>query len=282
MAAKKRKTTSERKKGGPLSKEEMKNIEEWIATMDVLDMAQRLNRPVKIVERYKMHFLSKSPSIIVKRSETEEFRRELHACSDWGMIKQQFTHLELVFYENKFIEYRRHFKETTSMEMSQLHQLITLDVFMSRHNIERKKTQDDIDRVTKLLENEYKKNPDSMTPKEKDGIYHNETQLQALKANSATKTKEYKDLLDKHTDILKSLKGTRDQRIKNNQDQGKFIGLLYDMELQSVRTNMVTENALHEMAKQKELERLSEPHKYGDGMLDIPILSYQTDNPEFD
>lgn len=278
----KKKTTSERKKGGPLSKEEMANIESWISTMDTIDIAQRLNRPLKAVEKYKMEFLAKAPRIIAKRSETEEYRRELTSSSEWTMIKQQFTHFELVFYENKYIEYRRHFKEMNSLEMAQLHQLITLDVFMSRHNIERKRCQDDIDRITKFLDGEYKKDPSTLSADEKGHITIGETQLQSLKSTSAARTREYKDLLDKHTDILKSLKATRDQRIKNNQDQGKFIGLLYEMEINSVRNNMVTENALHEMAKQKEMERLSQPFTFGDGMIDQPILSYQTNNPEFD
>lgn len=282
MAVKKRKTSSEKCKGGPLSKNEMKDIEDWISTLSTLEIAQRLNRPLKTIEKYKMEFLAKAPRIIAKRSETEELRRDLHSSSDWTMIKQQFTHLELVFYENKYIEYRRFFKEITSMELAQLHQLITLDVFMNRHNIDRKKTQDDIDRVTKLLDGLYARGRDSLSSAELNSMQHNETFLQALKATSAAKTKEYKDLLDKHTDILKALKGTREQRIKNNQDQGKFIGLLYEMEVQSVRNNMVTENALHEMAKQKELERLSQPFSYGDGMIDQPILSYQTNNEEFD
>lgn len=279
---KKRKTTSERAKGGPLSKEECKNIEDWLSTMDTLDIAQRLNRPFKTVEKYKLEFLAKAPRIIAKRSETEELKRELSSSSDWNIIKQQFTHFELVFYTNKYVEYRRHFKEINALELSQLHQLITLDVFMSRHNIERKRSQDDIDRITRLLENEYKRDPTTLNGSDKTNIAHNETLLQTLKATSATRTKEYKDLLDKHTDILKSLKATRDQRIKSNQDQGKFIGLLYDMEIQSVRNNMVTENALHEMAKQKEMERLSEIHQFGDGMLDQPILSFENNNLEFE
>lgn len=278
----KKKTTSERAKGGPLSKIEMANIESWISTMDTLDIAERLNRPLKTIEKYKLEFLAKAPRIIAKRSETEEFRRELESSSDWNVIKQQFTHLELVFYTNKYIEYRRHFKEMTAMEMTQLHQVITLDIFMQRHNIERKKAQDEIDRITRLLDNEYKKDVSTLTSADKTFIVNNETRLEALKMTSSQRTKEFKDYLDKHTDLLKSLKSTRDQRIKSNQDQGKFIGLLYDMEIQSRRHSMSTENALAEMAKQKELERLSQPHKYFDNTIDQPILSHLNNNADYD
>lgn len=278
----KKKTTSERKKCGPLSKEEMKNIEDWISTMDTLDIAQRLNRPLKIIEKYKMEFLAKAPRIIAKRSETEELRRELHSSSDWPLLKQQYTHTELVFYENKYIEYRRHFKEMTSMEMTQLHQLINLDIFMQRHNIERKQTQDNIDLWSKESESLYKRGYSSLSNDEKGRLAQLETMLAAAKATNKDKTSEYKSYLDKHTDLLKSLKSTRDQRIKSNQDQGKFMSILYEMEIQSRRNAISVETALHEMAKQKELERLSQPHQYGDGMIDQPILNYETNNAEFD
>jgi hypothetical protein len=282
MVVKKRKTTSERKKSGPLSKEECRNIEDWIATMDVLDIAQRLNRPIKIVEKYKMEFLAKAPRIIAKRSETEEFRRELHSSSDWPLLKQQYTHLELVFYENKYIEYRRHFKEMTSLELTQLHQLINLDVFMQRHNIERKTTQDNIDMWTKEIDKLYKQDFNSLGADEKMRLTQLETLLASAKATTKDKTTEYSGLLSKSTDIMKSLKSTRDQRIKSNQDQGKFMSILYDLEIQSRRQAVSFENALHEMAKQKELERLSQPHRFGDGAIDQPILSWETNNEEFD
>lgn len=278
----KKKTTSERKKSGPLSHTEKKNIEDWLDTLDAVDIAQRLNRPLKIVENYKQEFLAKAPRIIAKRSETEEYKRELHSSGDWPIIKQQFTHLELTFYENKYIEYRRFFKELTAMEMSQLHQLLTLDVFMQRHNIERKNNQDNIDAWSKEAERFYKRDYTNLDNDEKTRLAQLETMLAAAKATNKDKTTEYKSYLDKHNDILKSLKGTRDQRIKNNQDQGKFIALLYELEVNDRRQEMSIDNALHEMAKQKELERLSQPHVFGDGVADQPILSWETNKADYD
>jgi hypothetical protein len=269
-------------KKGPLSSADLKFIEDNCPTMDVLDISQRLNRAPKQVEKYKNEFLAKAPRIIAKRSETETLRNELHAGANWNVVKQQFTQLELIFYENQYIEYRRHFRETTHMELAQLHQLITLDIFMNRHNIDRKRAQDDIDRITKLLDKEYLRDRNTLTSQELGFITHNEQQVAALKAASTTKTREYKDLLDKHTDLMKSLKATRDQRIRSNQDQGKFIGILYELELESRRSSVSTENALAEMAKQKELERLSQPFQYNDKSIDIPILNHETNLPDYD
>lgn len=281
MPPKKTDTSSHYKKG-PLSKEERKNIEDWVSTMDSIDIAKRLNRPLKIVDRYKQEFLAKAPRLIAKRSETEELMRELHSSGDWPLIKQQFTHLELVFYENKYVEYRRHFKEMTAMELSQLHQLITLDIKMQRHNIETRQVQESSERLNKEYNKLSNRDYASLDDDEKEQLTKIQGELTALKAASKNKTDEYNSLLGKHTDLLKSLKSTRDQRIKNNDNDGKFIGILYELEIQSRRNEMSFENAVHEMAKQKELERLSQIHRFGDGMLDQAILNHEVNNPEFD
>src|ERR1700744_6392683 len=94
-------------KKGPFSNIEKKNIEDWSIELDALDIAQRLNRSVKQVEKYLREYKANAPRIVAQRSETETLRRELHAASDWGEIKKQFTDSELVFYENAYINYRK-------------------------------------------------------------------------------------------------------------------------------------------------------------------------------
>jgi hypothetical protein len=261
---------------GPLSNQDKANIEEFMLTMDDIDIAQRLNRPLKQIERYRKEAQSKAPRLIAKRSETEELRRELHALSVWSNIKQQFTDKELVFYENSYIEYRRQFKDLLPTELKQLMQLITLDIMSSRHNIERKHNIEEIDRIEKLLESYHKTTPSTLTDKEKLFIIHNEEMLMACKAASASKTKEYKDLLDKHTDILKTLKSTRDQRIKSLEDRGKFIDILEQLEIQSRRQNISEIVGLMDLAVAKEELRLSQAHQYFDGTIDQPLYNFES------
>lgn len=267
-------------KKGSFSAAERQNIEEWSISMDALDIAQRLNRSIKQVEKYLREYKANAPRIIAQRSETEELRRELQAASNWGEIKKQFTDSELVFYENSYIEYRRQFKDMTHTEHKQLNQLITIDIFLNRHNQDRKRCQEEIDRIEKLLRKEYEKNIDSLPPKEKQDaknfIIHQEDQLAAHKASSASKTKEYSDYLGKHTDIMKTLKGTRDQRFKAVEEKGKFLAVLEELEIASRRQNISEIMGLTDLAVKKEKERLAAPFAYADKEIDVPILNHTT------
>lgn len=265
---------------GMFSKQEKKNIEDWCVDKDSIEIANLLNRSVKQVDEYIKHYKANAPKIVAKRSEVEELRRELKSSNVWPSIKIQWTDQELVYYENAFIDYRTQIKDVNAVEMKQIHQLITIDLYMMRHNNERKKVQDDIDRIEKQLEKDLKIDMDGLTEKERislrNSIQHSQEFLLALRATSSSKTKEYKDLLDKHTDILKTLKTTRDQRIKSIEDRGRFMAILEELELASRRHNISEMVSLHELATAQEEDRLSQPHQFNDNTIDLPILSYKT------
>jgi hypothetical protein len=260
-------------KSGPLSNKEKKFIEDWQDEKDVKDIALLLKRTVQQVSLYKQEFLSGAPKVTVERTEAEAFKRELHGHSSWKALIKQFTNEELMFFEDDYVEYRKQFKDMTATETKQLHQMITLDVFMQRHNIDRINMQYEVERIEKLLNKEYKRDQTLMSAEEIQYLMHLETQLNGCKAASVSRTKEYKDLLDKHQALLKDLKGTRDQRIKSIEDRGKFISILKQMELEDSRNKMGEVIGLMDLAVEKEKQRLSLSHQYVNGEIDQPILS---------
>lgn len=267
-------------KKGMLSKNDKGLIEQWQASMDVKDIAQRLNRAPHQVEKYLREFLAHAPRLIAKRSETEELRRELGASEFWPEIRKQFTDTQLVFYENSYIAYRRQFKDLTSTEFSQLHQLITIDIFMSTHNIERAKTQDEIDRLERVLKKEKEKDWAKLSDNERNFIARMEDGLLSCKVSITSKLKEYDSLGGRHNDLLKSLKSTRDQRIKSLEDRGKFIGLLKELEVKSRRQDIAEILGLVDLSVDNARDRLMSPHKYKDGEIDSPLLNCDTPIPE--
>jgi hypothetical protein len=71
---------------------------------------------------------------------------------------------------------------------------------------------------------------------------------------------------------------SRDQRIKNLEDRGKFIGLLKELELNERRQNIGEIVGLMDLAVEKEKWRLGAPHKFGDGLIDQPYLTPESVN----
>ncbi len=272
MASKKKTSNIKR---GALSNEEKKQIQEWIDLKSDEDIARDLKRALKQVQEYKKIYLSSSPAIKVKRSEVEEAKRELRARPEWNQLQDEFVDSELIFFENDYVALKQQFKELVHTEFKQVKQLITLDILMHRHMTERKRSQEEIERLERLLKREYEK---SAGQQDIQVITQLETNLQANKAASSQKTKEYKDLQEKYNDILVKLKATRDQRTKNLDQKGKFLEILKMLTDEDSRKLVNEEIGLYKLGVEEEKKRLSKLHTYKDGTVDRPILTPETIN----
>lgn len=260
-------------KRGQLSGEEKKLIEEWIELKSDQDIARDLKRALKQVVEYKKLYLSSSPAIKAKRSEVEEAKRELRARPEWNQLQDEFVESELIFFENDYVALKQQFKELVHTEFKQVKQLITLDILMHRHMTERKRSQEEIERLERLLKREYDK---PAAQQDIQLITQLETNLQANKAASSQRTKEYKDLQEKYNDILVKLKATRDQRTKNLDQKGKFLEVLKMLTDEDARRIVNEEVGLYKLGVENEKKRLAELHTYKDGVVDRPLLTPET------
>ncbi len=286
MATTKHGTATKKKKNrnrtglrrGPLSNLEKHNIEIWTGVKDDNEMARLLQRGVEQVIQYKKQFLINAPKLTVQRNEAEELRNELHTSNSWISIQKQFTSEELLFFENDYVEYRKQFKDMTATELKQMYALITVDIMIQRHNMDRIKQQNDIERLERELRKLYNQKDGSgfLQPEEEQFLMHLETQLAGARAGAVSRTKEFKDLLDKSQSIMKDLKGTRDQRIKSIEDRGKFIQILQRLEMEEQRKSIGEIAGLMDFAVEKEKHRLSQPYQFADGMIDQPLLTAET------
>lgn len=270
MASKKKISTIKR---GQLSNEEKKLIQDWIELKSDEDIARDLKRALKQVQEYKKLYLSSSPAIKAKRSEVEEAKRELRARPEWNQLQDEFIESELVFFENDYVALKQQFKELVHTEFKQVKQLITLDILMHRHMAERKRSQEEIERLERLLKREYDK---PAGQQDIQVITQLETNLQANKAASSQRTKEYKDLQEKHNDILKGLKSTREQRTKNLDQKGKFLEVLKMLTDEDSRRIVNEEIGFYKLGVEAEKKRLAALHKYKDGVVDRPLLTPET------
>ena len=77
--------------------------------------------------------------------------------------------------------------------------------------------------------------------------------------------------------IEKSLKATRDARVKRIEDsKTTWLGYLRMMEDVQNRKDGGDDAEIKRIAKEKEKERLSQWHKYEDGVVDQPFLTPET------
>lgn len=270
MASKKKISSIKR---GQLSNDEKKLIQEWIDLKSDEDIARDLKRALPQVQEYKKLYLSSSPTLKAKRSEVEEYKRELKARPEWNQIKDEFVESETIYFENDYVLLRQQFKDIVHTEFKQVKHLITLDILMHRHMTERKRSQEEIERLERLLKREYEK---SSAVQDIQIITQLETNLQANKAASSQRTKEYKDLQEKHQAILKDLKGTRDQMTKNIDQKGRFIEVLKMLTDDDARRLINEEIGLYKLGTEGEKKRMAANHQYLDGIIDKPLLTPET------
>lgn len=265
-------------KSGTMSKDEKDYIRKFMGLKSDAEIGKILNRAEVQIERYRKQILEESADISLKATERTKWIEELHRDTEWDNIKKQFTKEELITFENSYAEMMFQFKEVYYTEKEQIFSYITTKIKLIRHNIEVIKSQKDIERMERLLEDTYDKAEyDKDNKSMKELLISLEQQLAAAKNASFAKTKEYKELSAQAESILGKLKATREQRIKKVEDsKHNIIGLLKFLDDQENRKALGIELLLADAAAEQEKKRLTEYHTYADGTVDRPILLPET------
>jgi hypothetical protein len=91
-------------------------------------------------------------------------------------------------------------------------------------------------------------------------------------------TTEYAKLQERHADLMKQLKTTRDQRIKQIEGDNKngFLSVIKELERRDQQEREGRQIELVKLAGKKEYVRLGRPQTFADGNADNPILSADT------
>lgn len=262
-------------KRGRLSKDERATIEQLCLTKTDEELAHKLSRAVASVRQYRLQYLTHNPQLTIKQNANQEIIDALHNHPDWEFIVKEFTKDELILFENSYASLLKQFNcDIFETERKQINNAITIEIYIHRHNQERMLSQKDIDRLDFLINREMAKPESEQDIKILSEL---ESQLQASRAASGSRTKELKDLLEKHGAILKDLKGTREQRIaKIESSKETFIGLLRKLEDQDNRRSIGIEMNLMSAAVEKEKEKMFAYHTYADGGVDRPMLNAES------
>ncbi len=267
----------QRMKTTPLTKLEKKIVDKYMPIKSDMDLAIELGRTERQIARYRQQYLIQHSDVSMKVKDRNAAIDELHAQADWDSFKRQFSREELITFEQTYAEMMGQFKEVNYTEKEQIYSFINTKIFLQRHGIERMKCQKDMDRIERLLQTEHEKGQDYITA-HAEMIMALEQELAAMRNASNSKTREYKDLMDKSQAILKDLKGTREQRIKKAEDsKHNILGLMKFLDEEDNRRAVGVEMMLADAAATVEKGRLIQFHTYMDKSVDKPLLTPDDD-----
>ena len=256
-------------KKGRFTKTEQEFIKNNHREMSTLDMAAHLDRDPVSVESY----------VKDKIGNATLDDREIEALHDlqnrpfWKDLQKQFTEEELqslLYHWSRIITQFR--DDVLPTEELQIIDAIKLEILMNRALIGQQSNMKNISDYEELITVEKSK---SLEIQDKDYIYNLERQIAVCRAAQDSLTRDYKDLQTKKAAMLKDLKATREQRIKRLEDSNQtFIGWVRNlMSTPDTRREIGIEMEKMRLAMNKEAERLSEYHKYEDGLIDQPFLT---------
>ncbi len=263
-------------KPGALSVDDREFIRQNASKMPVADIAKQLCRREDSVIRFiKNEGLASLDDIPNIDDEYVKYLKELKARAFYEELKLQLEEDELKYFTSHWIELILHFNnDVLAAESMQIKELIILDILVNRLMRKRLMAKKDIERYSKLLEDEYKL---PSTSRNQEDIVVWESQLSQSRTAEANLTNEQNKLQQDKKDLYKSLKATRDQRFNKVESGEKtfmmVLKAMYD-DKERERAGQLAE--LVRLSTEKQREKLSDFHVYGDGQLDIPVLNDKT------
>lgn len=266
-------------KRGRLSKaEEKKILSLTLKGLDVKEIARRLDRNFETIDDWIK--LNKSPS---ESKSPEGFRtairQELRNSLAWKNLLKEFSKDEVEFFEEGYLKMMRQFKDNVlPSEENQIFDLVKTDILISRclQNQQRAKTQ--IERVKEEIRTIREKynSIDEMEKDVRDLFVTLENRVQFSQTAIQSHINEFEKLSKNKQQLMNALKATRDQRIKEVENENRFIDLVKRFQLKDVQERESRHAEIMNRGVEKEYKRLTQPHKYMDEEVDIPILSAET------
>jgi len=274
---------------GFLSKDEKDFIKANITKLRTEDIAGRLNRTVKIVADYISKNLDVPKMEVVLDDSQDDTSlanpvseiHSLESSEEWKRVKSELMPDEIKFFKEKYSAMVKQFKgDILATECSQIVQAIKFEILMSRNLVERKRSREDIERLqynlNKYLEG-FNNDINQMNDSQRDFMMNMEVQLQSAKQAEQARTSEYVKLQERFDALMKTLKGTRDQRFKQTENsRTSYIGFIKELHLKKKLEQEGRFAELYRMAGEKAYKELGELHTYEDGQVDRPILSAET------
>jgi hypothetical protein len=187
-------------------------------------------------------------------------------------LKKQLDDDELNYFTKMWVDIMMQFKEDVlSSEEHQIKQLILTEILVNRIMRKRKLVKNDIERLGKALDEEYKKPADKRNAED---MVMWEGNLALARTADGQLTGEQNKLNVDLKNLYKDLKATRDQRFsKVESGERTFTTLIKELYEQQTREQEGRATELIRLATEQKKKDLQEEHVFVDGIVDLPLLT---------
>ncbi len=258
-----------------LTRDEQKFVMENLENFSADQLAEKFQVSTNVIQG-TIDFLGSLPE------EGIAWKSYLRKSVKWKQLKKELGEEELIIFENQFQALMQQFEgdSVLATEEIQIFQFIKLNILMQRCLEDKQKTREHIVKMEKGIQDILRKhqgNFSGMSESELGFIKDMEIQLGSMRASESSRTSEYSRLQHESDDLIKLLKATREQRVEKI-DSGKisFTGLVKELMTKDKRDLEGRQAQLFKLASQKEFDRLSHPHQYMSGEIDLPLLTAET------
>lgn len=239
----------------------------------VNEVAERLNRDPISVDAWIEKNIGKNP----EQREEIELANELRSTPYYRELQRQFDSDDVELFEMHWKELWHQFKnDVFHTEVMQIMDLCKLEVLMNQKRRSVRVNDLRVDQVYEELQQE--RGTQASTPEQiqerRETIALLNRQIDSIKAGNSSLESDYKDYQKQKNDILKAIKGTRDQRIKEVESskdtwQGMLKRILTDPKY---RDEFAKQWEKVRIASEKKKVDMAKPIEYEDGNVDSPIL----------
>ena len=259
-------------KTGRWSNEDVEKVRGFVEEgLSYEQISFRINRPPETVKSFVENKLLMNLSEDAQNSKKAEIG--IKQSAEWIEIEKQLSKDEQEMFLHHYRELLAQFKnDVTHTEKLQIIDIIRNEVLLNRVLIKIHEANSSIQGLQKEFNDEMLLDPTMRdTAKLMD--------IQRRQADSGIAigayNREYKELMERKQNILRDIKGTREQRIKRIEDSketitGWIAALIASPEIRK-KLGMQMEKA--RIAQTVEYTRLSEYHTYDDGQIEQPILN---------
>lgn len=256
-------------KRGRFSLEEQDKIRKMVeSNLTVGEIARSLDREIASVDNW----IESNLGYTEKDREDIELANELRNTPYYKQLKKQFTDDQIELFEIHWKNLWKQFKnDVFHTEIIQILDLCKIEVMMNDILIKNSEDSERLVGLKTMLMEEQNKDQEN---RDVEVMMNLNRQIDSIDAATNNRNREFKDLLKEKNTMLKNVKGTRDQRIKDiESDKNTWTGLLKKISTDpDFRDQMSKSMEKLRIATEKKKQELVQPFEYKEGHIDSPIL----------
>lgn len=253
---------------GRVTKEEEEFILANIEAKTLDELSSELNRDVKTLQKILKRISISDNSTIAATAQQVKTRPY------WSELEKQFSSDELELFVQHWHNIVYQFKnDTLYTEELQIVEVIKLEILSNRILTDQQKVRQSIDKVDKEIAKERRDDGSSVDSRNKITLL--ETKMTQLYIALNQYMSDYEGTLKHKKDMMKEIKGSREQRIKQlESSKESFAGWFRNLMLNpEERRNLGMWMEKMRLATDCEVERLYEYHQYENKEFDRPFLT---------